>query len=249
MGTGLYYITDSEGFFLVDSDGFYITYGQESAANIPPFDYEKTILSQYAQSPIITQLIENMSAYLDPEAKIQEFYDTVWNIETARDFGLDIWGRIVGVGRYFTIPVIGTKFFGFRGNGQPLNQYPFYPSRAATQTYRLADDAYRSLIMAKALSNICRTDVMSLNALLKMLFAGRGKCWCNNLGGMAMKYTFKFALKPYEKALIKSNVILPRPAGVEIIVVESRRSVFGFRGNGVPFGQGTFISSQDTYAI
>lgn len=222
----------------------------ESINDIQPFDYEKTVLSQYAQSPVISQLIERMAEYFDPSANIKAFYDTVWNVDTARDFGLDIWGRIVGVGRYIAIPATVTKFFGFRGNGQPLNQYPFYPSTGtATQTYRLADDAYRQLIMAKALSNICRTDILSLNALLNLLFAGRGKCWCNNLGGMAMKYTFKFALEPYEKALIKSGAILPRPAGVEIIVYESRRSVFGFRGNGVPFGQGTFISSQDTYAI
>lgn len=62
-------------------------------------DVESTIISQYANSPTITQLIAGMNAYIDPRADIDNFYNYVWNVETAQKFGLDIWGRIVGINR------------------------------------------------------------------------------------------------------------------------------------------------------
>ena len=66
----------------------------------------QTILSQYANSPTITQLIQNMDGYIDPSADIDSFYDMIWNIDSAVGKGLDIWGKIVGLenGRKLTIP-------------------------------------------------------------------------------------------------------------------------------------------------
>src|SRR5260221_2382599 len=75
------------------------------------FDYWATIISQYANSPIITQLISNFFQYVDPTVNIDAFYDFVWNLDTAKGYGLDVWGRIVGVQRQLNVPV--GKFLGF----------------------------------------------------------------------------------------------------------------------------------------
>lgn len=56
-------------------------------------------------------LIESMNEWIDPAADFQSFYDYVWNVDTAQGFGLDDWGKIVGVSRYLQVPE--TDYFGF----------------------------------------------------------------------------------------------------------------------------------------
>ncbi len=41
---------------------------------------------------------------IDPTADLNAFYDLVWNVATAQGWGLDVWGRIVGVTRNLNIP-------------------------------------------------------------------------------------------------------------------------------------------------
>lgn len=180
-------------------------------------DYEKTIISQYANSPTICKLIENMNAYIDPSANFQAFYDFVWNVDTAEGFGLDIWGRIVGVARDLQVPSIGA-YFGFDTTNQdftPFNVAPFRTSDSLlNETYALADHAYRALIMAKALANISIATIPATNQMLQKLFPGRGRCYCEDLGNMAMNLVFEFVLQPYEVAIVATSGIINRPAGV-----------------------------------
>ncbi len=210
---------------------------------------EKTIISQYANSRSILQLITNMNQYIDQSANFQAFYDFVWNVDTAQGFGLDIWGEIVGVGRYLQIPG-QEKYFGFDdgvGDYAPFGSAPFYVEDAETETYRLADDAYRVLILAKAMSNIIATNSKAINQLLQNLFPGRGRCYVLDLGNMTMRYIFEFTLAPYEKAIVNTSGVLPHGAGVQIEVLEiPYPDVFGFAEAGVtsaPFDQGVFLNS------
>ena len=66
-------------------------------------NYRDTIGSQYASSPSLTQLIQNFNADVAPDDKLNSFYANVWDVLTAVGYGLDCWGRIVGVGRVLTI--------------------------------------------------------------------------------------------------------------------------------------------------
>lgn len=136
-------------------------------------DVERTIVSQYGTSATITQLIHNMNQYVDPRADVDAFYDTVWNVDTARGFGLDVWGRIVNISRLLTLPG-EPQYFGFNEatSAYPFNEAPFFDGSApATLTYRLADNAYRLLIMVKALANISRPTAPAINQILTNLFS------------------------------------------------------------------------------
>lgn len=214
----------------------------------------RTLISQYANSPTIVQLINNMDEYINPETDFDAFYDFVWNVETAQGFGLDIWGRIVGIGRELTIPSDET-YLGFGEaftaptadtGPQPFGQAPFWIGERSTETYTLADDAYRTLILVKALANISDCTAPSLNRLLQNLFHGRGRCYVNDLGSMQMRFTFEFYLQPFELAILTQSNAIPRPAAVGLYLAEiPMPNVFGFAemGEGVaPFGQGTFFT-------
>ena len=59
----------------------------------------ETVQSQYAASPVIRALAESARIRIAPDADIELFYRSVFNIATASGAGLDIWGRILGMGR------------------------------------------------------------------------------------------------------------------------------------------------------
>lgn len=211
-----------------------------------------TVISQYANSPTLLQLIENFDQYIDPTADIDAFYDMVWNIDTAVGRGLDIWGKIVGLenGRLLKIPSAELNL-GFKEAGNasstPFGSGVFYSGSTVTENYYLSDDAFRTLILVKAMANISDGSIPSYNQLLQNLFKGRGRCYVNDLGNMQMRYTFEFYLEPFEVAILTQSGVMPRPTGVLATFMQVPiPNVFGFSEAGktsvAPFGQGTFFT-------
>lgn len=153
------------------------------------FAWQDTIISQYANSAILLQLIENFDDHVDQSANFQAFFDLVWNVDTAAGYGLDVWGRIVGVSR--TLQVASGFYFGFKEAGseaQPFGQGQFYSGDPLTSNYNLSDNAYRTLILAKALANICDGSIPAINQLLLNLFPGRGNCYVTEGMGLTTRY-------------------------------------------------------------
>ena len=209
---------------------------------------EQTIASQYANSGTIVELVTNMNEYIDQRTDFAAWYDYVWNVNTAQGFGLDIWGRIVDVSRILQVAGV-VDSFGFNDAGtqtmKPFNQAPFYTGPPASTAYSLGDDAYRTLILTKALINISATTAPAINQMLQNLFSGRGRAYVSDLGGMQMRYTFEFYLAPYELSIINSG-IFPHPAGVSVTIVQIIPTLtFGFQEAGAtvtPFNDGAFYS-------
>lgn len=217
-------------------------------------DVKRTIISQYGQSPTLRQLIDDMNDYIDPNVDIDAFYARYWNVDTAVGEGLDIWGRIVGVGRLLRITA-NDPILGFDNPSTPPDWQTFGHGRFADgsavgggEAYELPDDAFRVLILTKALSNIVATTAASLNRLLRNLFPGRGRVYVRDLGGMAMQFVFNFSLTPVEYAIVAQSGALPHPAGVfySVVVNPSPGVFFGFRnsnpGSVLPFNYGIFNS-------
>ncbi|MGF7229721.1 MAG: DUF2612 domain-containing protein [Candidatus Saccharibacteria bacterium] len=187
-------------------------------------DASATFLAQYAQSPIITALIQAANEAIDPTADFDNFLSVAWNVYTAQGFGLDIWGRIVNVPRTINIPA-SSAYFGFEEGSvyYPFNQEPFYSGPQAGTLYTLSDDAYRVLILTKALANISSFTAQSMNALLNFMFNGqgskRGSCYVLETGtSMQIQYVFNFALQSWEAAILEQASLMPRPAGVGVTI-------------------------------
>jgi hypothetical protein len=182
----------------------------------------QTVVSQYANSPVLNALISSFNDWIDPSANIDLFYRMSLDLDTAQGQGLDRWGRIVGVGRVLKIPV--GRYFGFRAKTNlsmdPFNVSPFYAGEATTSNYPLSDTGYRTLIYAKALANISDGSIGSINAILLMLFPGRGNCYVQDGLNMTMTYVFDFALSLVEQAIVVQSGVLPRPVGVSANVTQ-----------------------------
>lgn len=152
--------------------------GQSAIGGFLPFDWKDTVISQYANSPRLLAMIENFNGYIDQTANLDAFFTQMWNIDTAVGYGLDVWGRILGIGR--VIAVDSGTYFGFEealpgSNG--FNQQPFYSGPPSTPNYSLSDDAYRLLLLAKAAANITDDSIPAINRLLMALFPNRGNAY------------------------------------------------------------------------
>lgn len=190
----------------------------------------QTVISQYGNSPTLLALVQYMDQYVDPSADLDTFFSYVFDVSTAQGFGLDIWGRIVGINRVLNVPSTTPNPGGFA----------FTPG-----AYALSDTQYRQLILTKALANIISTTAPSINQLLTNLFAGRGRCYTIDLGGMAMGLTFEFYIQPFEYVALTTYGVSPRPAGVMLNIIQAViAGTFGFSEamEFQPFDQGTFYS-------
>lgn len=185
------------------------------------FDWTVTVISQYANSPIILQILSNMSDYIDPSANVDTFFGLVFNVDTAQGYGLDVWGRIVGVSRVLRLPGSGT-FFGFKPStdAHSFDESIFYGGGSLTTNFSLSDAAYRKLILAKALANICDGSIAGINQILINLFGAYGNCFVVDGGNMTLTYSFASALSPVDFAIVSQSGVLPRPVGVSTTIVQ-----------------------------
>lgn len=193
--------------------------GFSPIGTIPVFDVWATVIAQYANSQALTSLITSLNSALDPTANLDSFYDFIWNVLTAQGVGLDIWGRIVGVQRSVSIPA-GSPLFGFNeaSSWVGFGQGGFFSGQGFTSTFTLADADFRTLILAKAATNICDGSIPGINAVLLALF-GTGyspssRPFVADGLNMTMTYFLPRATSPVLQAIVQTPGIVPKPAGV-----------------------------------
>jgi hypothetical protein len=194
--------------------------GVSPIGTISAFDPWQTVISQYANSPILDMLITCFNAAIDLTENMDNFYDYIWNVATAVGYGLDVWGRIVGMSR--TIEVPAGSYLGFEeaDSWVGFGQGTLYSGQGQSGTaVSLSDPAYRLLILAKAATNIWDGSIPQLNQILLSLFQGLGNCYVRDNGNLTMTYVFDFALTPVQLAIVEAG-ILPRPAGVATSIVQ-----------------------------
>ena len=199
-----------------------------------------TIMSQYANSPAILGIISGLNDAIDPQYFIDDFYNYVYRLSTARGFGLDIWADKVGVTRSAKMTNPDSKNLGFAEGFQPWNTYP-WSDGGEFSSFQLSDTDLRKLIIVKAAINILYATAFNINKFLLMLFDGQ-KAYYNITGHMTAEYVFEFALSPFERMIVYTLNMLPQPCGVGISYkeIDSNR-IFGFQGSGLQtFDNGVF---------
>ena len=191
--------------------------GVSPVGDIPPWDPWITIISQYANSPNITGMLLAFNAAWDQTQNFSNLYDFIWNVYTATGYGLDVWGRIVGVSRTVQLPG-GGSYFGFdeaTGSWTGFGQGSFYTGGNITNNFNLNDTDFRQLILAKAASNICNGSITATNAILLALFPGQLAYVQDNLN-MSITYVFDFTPSAVQQAVVEQSGVLPSPCGVVI---------------------------------
>lgn len=147
-------------------------------------NWRQTVISQYNQSESLLTLLEAVNQWIDPNQNFENFFLLIWNILSEPDnppgssYGLDVWGRIVNIGRVLSLTT-GGPYFGFQEAGDRVGfgQGPFWGGPTITTNFTLTDPDYRRLILAKAAFNITNGSIPAINQILLHLFSGRGNCY------------------------------------------------------------------------
>ena len=209
------------------------------------FDINETIQSQYSDSPHLKLLVNSFWDCLNPEADIESIYNNMINLDTAIGIGLDVWGRIVAIGREYVAVSEDNHYLGFKPpvgiENERLgtfNEQPFY--MPVNGKVRLSDGAYRTYILIKAMINVGDSTLASINYMLKELFP-QNEIYCLHVDTMVLRLVIKEYISEADKQALLNLPWLPAGVGLEIYQVIT--PTFGFNGSGLnPFNQGTFAT-------
>ena len=212
------------------------------------WDIAETVQSQYATSKRMRAVIDAFWQAINPKNDIDLLYKKLVNPRTAEGYGLDVWGRIVAIGRSYLAVDDGTPYFGFDPpegvKNERLNTFgnaPFY--KQIYGKVRLADPMFRTYVFLKALINIGDSSLASLNQAVKLLFPD-ADIQILHTGTMVLRVLILSPLSESDKAALDNLPWLPAGVGLEIYQVIT--PTFGFAGTGLQnFDNGTFA----TYGI
>ena len=212
------------------------------------WDIAETVQSQYATSKRMRAVIDAFWQAINPKSDIDLLYKKLVNPRTAEGYGLDVWGRIVAIGRSYLAVDDGTPYFGFDPpegvKNERLNTFgnaPFY--KQIYGKVRLADPMFRTYVFLKALINIGDSSLASLNQAVKLLFPD-ADIQILHTGTMVLRVLILSPLSESDKAALDNLPWLPAGVGLEIYQVIT--PTFGFADTGLQnFDNGTFA----TYGI
>ena len=204
-------------------------------------DVIRALLWQYDNSPNIKALLQGEQTWLDgnQQAFWSDWYDNVFNLETANDFGLSVWSIILGLPLFLDLnPAPETaQIFGFNDfTGAPINDYynfnngTFAPD---SQPIVLTSEQERFVLRLRYFQLTTRCDLTSANAFLNDLIESSdmdpvGQIYVMDNLDMSITYVFNFDVPhPLRRALVEYD-LLPRPAGVKINYIVTSGQIFGF---------------------
>lgn len=191
------------------------TSGDVGPSPQPVVNIRETVLSQYANSPGLLKLVDYFSEWLEPSGRFASFYQDIWDISSAVGYGLDVWGRILGVSRVLEVPA--GVYLGFEqdDDARPFGFGILYRGGRSTDSAALTDEAFRLLLFAKAALNITDGSTPGANRILLALF---GDGYVRDNRDMSITYVFSRALTPLETAIVYQSGAIPKPAGVSFTV-------------------------------
>ncbi|MBO7696951.1 MAG: DUF2612 domain-containing protein [Methanobrevibacter sp.] len=156
------------------------------------------LISQYANSPVLKNLASGLNTLFDDSEFVKNWYETVFNLETATGYGLDVWGKILNVGRTFVYNGISY----YLGGAQIIDGVSF--------TAEQMDNLYRQVLQLTAMRYIGNASIASINNMLQFIYGG--KCYCLEYDVMEIRYVFRFYMNKIQKAIIET--LNPHPTGV-----------------------------------
>lgn len=209
---------------------------------IQQFDFTLDVLKVIPwmsdQSPNLRALLEKYQQWYD--VAHTEFWQSwerdVFNLNTANDFGLNIWSIILNLPLY--LPVVASPkdypAFGFASFGMNFDNGNF--ATDVDYTAGLSTEQKRRLLKLRMWQITSSGSMPDINRAMADVF-GSGKAYA--LDGLDMSITYVFTEYPEESMLsiIQQFDILPRPSGVKAKYLIAPRNAFGFSPYGENFDQ------------
>lgn len=189
-------------------------------------DLLRAILWQYNDAARLQSILAQKSEwYAEHNAGFWVDWERdVFNMLTANDFGLSVWGVILGIPLSYGLPSSGTRsVWGFGEFNQNFENGNF--GRDASGVAGLTLEQKRLVLRLRYYQLISDGSVPHINFVLQDIF-GQGRV-LDRLN-MTATYVFETAIPSSIRVLLQEFDLLPRPAGVEIDILIDPGNVFGF---------------------
>ena len=178
-------------------------------------------LWQYDNANNLKSLMDNKAKFFEDNVEkfFLDYFSNIFNIKTANNFGLELWGVILGV---------------------PRPQY----TNENEEVVSFSDDMYRKLLLAKVLKFNINGSVAEINDYLGFIFDDPEKVvYLKNNYDMTVEVIFRYTPTLEDMAVIRSEDFLPLPTGVKVVYAQiDSNTIFGFNGSNLTgFDTGTFI--------
>lgn len=183
----------------------------------------RAILWQYEGAPKLRQIVDAEQAYFDgAQAQFWSgWLRDVFDFNTANDFGLAVWARILDINLGVDVPASGNEAnWGFSPNNENFGAGNF--GRASSGELSLTTDQKRLVIRLRYAQITKRPTLPNINETLATVFADfGGVAYAVDNQDMTIEYLFAFALPSSLKLVLEQYDLLLRPAGVGYTVSET----------------------------
>jgi len=215
------------------------------------FKYEienikSVILWQYENSEKYKALISIIDdIYKEKHIRFWEnWYRDVFNIDTANDFGLSIWAKILQIPSdiSFDIKTDDKVAFGFNNErhnfGTPEKKSNFGNNKNGLISTALTQEQKRIIIKCRYFQLTYKPTLDNINNFLKQnLWKDDNRVYViDNFNMQWITYTFFYQPDHFLEFLLNYANILPRPAGVGVKIRIIQKVAFGFSKNRNNFG-------------
>lgn len=182
-------------------------------------DLSKCFLWQYDEGGNLRTILQNEVNFINENVSQfwSNFLRDIFNINTANDFGLSLWGTTLGIPR------------------------PMYENSQG-EIVPFDTEQYRMLLKGAILLMNSTASVHDINLYLESVFPGK-PVFCADTHDQTMVLNFFYDPSDEEMAIIDQDQYFPRPAGVnKRIKIFSPDKTLGFQGSELQdFDNGTFF--------
>lgn len=179
-------------------------------------DLVRALLWQHDNATALRSLIESKQDWYNTNQATfwDNWYRDVFNVDTANDFGLAVWGRILNVGLGLQVDsTIGIPHFGFGIYHRNFENGSF--ARATSGEQALSTDQKRLIIRLRYYQLISRGTVVEINEAMARIFGDLGQVFVRDPLDMSkITYVFKFEPSSRIRLILDRMNLLPRPSGI-----------------------------------
>lgn len=215
-------------------------------SDVQQFDYSvnllRALLWEHDKAEELVSLVSQKQEWYNTNQSEfwANWYRDVFDIDTANDFGLSVWARILNVPLSFEVEGSKTKAaFGFGVNHKNFENGNF--ARASSGEIQLTTQQRRLVIKLRYFQLVSRGAVTEINQFLKLLFGSEGRAFVvDSLDMTFATYFFSFAPDFNLRTILERFDLLPRPAGVGVRWQVQVKPSWGFGPNHLNFNNGNF---------
>lgn len=219
------------------------------ASTIQTFDFSvnllKSIIWQYGTNqPNLQGILQAKQNWYNEnqEQFWQDWLTDVFDLRTANDFGCVVWAIILGLPlTLFTTPVAKTTTpWGFDAfNKSNFNNYNFAASASAIVSFTTAEK--RMILQLRYRQLVSRGTIPEINKILADVIQPiYGKSYMLDCYNMSQKLICLFSVPSTLLLILEEFDLLPRPATVNTVIIDTTIPVFGFGPTNQNFGNGGF---------